>query len=41
MSFSRLEGMSFRTVEFEESNDPVATGLLGSIGVMILTNLVY
>jgi hypothetical protein len=37
MSFSRLEGMSLRTVELDESDDPIAMGLLGSIGVMMIT----
>ena len=37
MSFSRLEGMGLRIVELDESDDPIAMGLLGSAGIIMIT----
>jgi len=45
MNFSHLEGLSLRTVELDEPDDPVAIGLLSSAGNMMttqhLTNLIH
>jgi len=45
MNFSHLGGMSFRTVELDEPDDPVAIGFFSSIGVVMiaqhLTNLIH
>ncbi|HPA15999.1 MAG TPA: hypothetical protein PKV75_12125 [Desulfobacterales bacterium] len=38
MALTHLPGMSFRTVKLDESDYPIATGLFGSIGVMMVTH---